>query len=194
MKYKNIYVKVEYNFVLLVCLLVILSSCCKNLKLIKHEIANVSMSLPESFIIKKEPAEDSQVFSINTGNNKRIGYIYYGDYKPFEEDSFFITDDKELYEKYKNRELKAYFSKNTERDSKNGIFNVNYYYYDTINKYRAQIMMPKKVNKGLIGIHFDSVDIYKNKMAIIVNDLSEENKELFLKVFKTIKFNPISSH
>jgi len=131
------------------------------------------------------------VFSINTGN-KRLGYIYYGDYKLFEEDSFFITDDKELYEKYKDRELKVYFSKNTERDSKNGIFNVNYYYYyDTISRHRVQIMMPKKMDKGSIGINFDSVDVHKNKMAIIVNDLSEENKELFLKVFKTIKINSV---
>ncbi|MDW9382599.1 hypothetical protein [Chryseobacterium sp. JV558] len=189
MKYKNLQVKVEYNFLLLVCLLVILSSCCKNQKFIKHEIDNVLISLPESFVIKKEPAEDSQVFSINVGD-KCLGYICYGDYKAFEENSFFITDDKDLYEKYKSRELKAYFSKNPETDSKNGIFNDNYYYYDTINKHRAQIMLPKKANKGSIGIHFDSVDIHKNKMAIIVTDLSEENKELFLKVFKTIKINP----
>lgn len=190
MKYKNIYVKAEYHFFLLGCLLIILSSCCKNEKFVTHRISNISLSLPQSFGIRKEKAEDSQVFSINTGN-KRLGYIYYGDYKPFEEDSFFITDDKELYEKYKNRELKAYFSKNTERDIKNGIFNINYYYYDTINKHRAQIMLPKKVNKGFIGIHFDSVDVHKNKMAIIVNDLSEENKELFLKIFKTIKINSV---
>jgi hypothetical protein len=52
-------------------------------------------------------------------------------------------------------------------------------------------MMPKKMDKGFIGIHFDSVDVHKNKMAIIVNDLSEENKELFLKVFKTIKINSV---
>ncbi|PRB81650.1 hypothetical protein CQ022_18385 [Chryseobacterium culicis] len=188
MKSKNVNLKTGYVFILLNCFLIMLSSCCKNEKFVTHRISNISLSLPQSFVVKKELAEDSQVFSINA-RNKRVGYIYYGDYKPFEEDSFFITDDKELYEKYKNRELKAYFSKNTERDSKNGIFNVNYYYYDTINKCRAQIMMPKKANKGLIGIHFDSVDIYKNKMAIIVNDLSEENKELFLKIFKTIKIN-----
>ncbi|WP_262709822.1 hypothetical protein [Chryseobacterium candidae] len=42
------------------------------------------------------------------------------------------------------------------------------------------------MNKGFIGIHFDSVDIHQNKMAIIISDLIEENKQLFLKVFKTI--------
>ncbi|PWN57958.1 hypothetical protein [Chryseobacterium viscerum] len=189
MKYKNINVKTGYYFSLLSCLLILLSSCCKNQEFVNHTIVNVSLSLPKSFAIKQERAEDSRVYSINTGN-KCIGYIYYGDYKPFEENSFFITDDKELYEKYKNRELKAYFSKNSDRDYKNGIYNVNYYYYDTLNKHRAQIMLPKKMNKGSIGIHFDSVNVYKSKMAIIVNDISEENKEVFLKVFKTIKINP----
>ncbi|WP_126653844.1 hypothetical protein [Chryseobacterium aureum] len=32
--------------------------------------------------------------------------------------------------------------------------------------------------------------VHKNKMAIIISDISEKNKELFLKVFKTIKINP----
>jgi len=49
MKNKNIHVKIEYNFLLLVCVLIILSSCCKNQKFNEHEIVNVSMSLPESF-------------------------------------------------------------------------------------------------------------------------------------------------
>lgn len=189
-KYKKIALKTGAHLLLFCCFLMIWSSCCKNQEFVRHTIVNTSLSLPKSMVVKKERAKDSQVYSINAGD-KRIGYIYYGDYKSFEEDSFFITDDKELYEKYKNRELKAYFSKNTERDSKNGIYNVNYYYYDTINKHRAQVMMPKKMNKGFIGIHFDSVDIHKNKMAIIVNDLSEENKELFFKIFKTIKINSI---
>lgn len=140
--------------------------------------------------IKKERAEDSQIYSINAGN-RHVGYIYYGDYKPFVEDNYMVTVEPELFEKFKNnREFRAYLSDNSDRDYRNGIYNVNYYYYDTINKHRAQIMMPKKMDKGLIGIHFDSVDIHQNKMAIIINDLSEENKELFLKVFKTIKFNP----
>ena len=46
------------------------------------------------------------------------------------------------------------------------------------------------MDKGSIGIHFDSVNAHKDKMAVIIHDLSEENKELFLKVFKTIKINP----
>ncbi|WP_124530601.1 hypothetical protein [Chryseobacterium sp. KBW03] len=190
MKYKNINVKSGYYFSLLSCLLILLSSCCKNQEFVNHNIVNVSLSLPKSFAVKKEHAEDSRVYSINTGN-KRIGYIYYGDYKPFEEDNYMVTVEPEIFEKFKNnREIKAYLSDNSDRDYKNGIYNVNYYYYDTMNRHRAQIMLPKKMDKGSIGIHFDSVDIYKNKMAIIVSDISEENKDVFLKVFKTIKINP----
>ncbi|WP_147436443.1 hypothetical protein [Chryseobacterium sp. 7] len=144
-----------------------------------HKISNISFSLPSSFVVKKEPAEDSQVFSINAGN-KCVGYIYYGDYKPFEEDNYMVTVEPEIFERFKNnKELKTYFSDNSDRDYRNGIYNVNYYYYDTVNNHRAQITLPKKMDKGSIGVHFDSVDVYKNKMAIIVNDLSEENKKLF---------------
>lgn len=188
-KYRKITLKTEVRF-LLFCFLMMMYSCCKDQGFVNCTIANASLSLPKSMRIKKERAEDSQIYSINAGN-KHVGYIYYGDYKPFVEDNYMVTVEPELFEKFKNnREFRAYLSDNSDRDYRNGIYNVNYYYYDTINKHRAQIMMPKKMDKGLIGIHFDSVDIHQNKMAIIINDLSEENKELFLKVFKTIKFNP----
>lgn len=167
---------------------IVLFSCNEKRGFKKNTIENVSFESPKSFIVKKENSEDSVVYSI-TVENKIIGYIYYGDYKAFEETSYFITQEKELFEKFKNRELKAYFSENMDRDYRNGIFNDNYYYYDTINKNIAQIMLPKKSNKGLIGIYFDSVDTYENKLAIISNDLSEENKEIFLRIFKTIKIN-----
>lgn len=189
-KYKIEALKRVGSFLVLSCILMMLSSCCKEEKFAPHNIANISLTLPKSFVIKKEPAEDSQVYSISKGD-KHTGYIYYGDYKPFEEDNYMVTVEREIFEKFKNnREIKAYLSDNSDRDYKNGIYNANYYYYDTINRHRAQIMLPKKMDKGSIGVHFDSVDIHKNKMAIIVSDISEENKEVFLKVFKTIKFNP----
>ena len=189
-KYKKIALKTGVHFLLLSCFLMMMYSCCRDEKFIIHKIANISLSLPESFAVKQEHAIDSRVYSINTGN-KRIGSIYYGDYKPFEEDNYMVTVEPEIFEKFKNnREVKAYLSDNSDRDYKNGIYNVNYYYYDTINKHRAQIMLPKKMNKGSIGIHFDSVDVHKNKMAIIFSDISEENKEVFFKVFTTIKINP----
>ncbi|MBL3550538.1 hypothetical protein J2787_000866 [Chryseobacterium rhizosphaerae] len=184
MKYKNLILKSLANYCLLCCLLLV--SCNEEQRFTDYEIAKISFKLPSSFKFKKLNSEDSMVYGIFY-NNVNKGYVYFGNYKPFEENSFFITEEKELYEKYKNRELKAYFSKNQERDYKNGIFNDNYYYYDTINKNIAQIMLPKKPNKGLIGIYFDSIDSRRNKFVIISNDLSEENKKVFLKIFKTIK-------
>jgi hypothetical protein len=101
MSSKNVNLKTGYVFFLLNCLLIILFSCCKNQEFVTHKIANISLSLPQSFIVKKEPAEDSQVFSINT-RNKHIGYIYYGDYKPFEEDNYMVVAEPEIFEKFKN--------------------------------------------------------------------------------------------
>lgn len=183
---KKVLVKNVYRYSI-VCFIVLLS-CNKKQEFKKSMIENISFDSPKSFIIKKENSEDSIVYSITVGN-KIIGYIYYGDYKAFEETSYFITEEKELFEKFKNRELKAYLSKNMDRDYRNGIFNDNYYYYDTINKNIAQVMLPKKPKRGLIGIYFDSVDVHKNKFAIVSNNLSEENKKVFLEIFKTIKIN-----
>lgn len=148
MKYKKSYLKTEVQFFLICFLLTMISSCCKNEKFVSHRISNVSVSLPQSFVIKKEMAEDSQVYSINV-RNKSIGYIYYGNYKPFEEDNYMVVEELEIFEKIKNNaEVNAYLSNNSDRDYRNGVYNVNYYYYDTINQRRAQIMMPKKMNKG----------------------------------------------
>ena len=115
MKY-NVLMKTRVKFFLLSCLLVIVCSCYKNQEFVNHSIANVSLSMPKALTVKKDFAVDSQVYSINTGN-KRIGYIYYGDYKPFEEDNYAITVEPEIFEKLKNnREVKAYFSDNSDRD------------------------------------------------------------------------------
>ena len=98
-----------------------------------------------------------------------------------------VTVEPELLEKFKNnRELELIFLIILIEITETEFIMLIIITTIQINKHRAQIMMPKKMDKGLIGIHFDSVDIHQNKMAIIINDLSEENKELFLKVLKLL--------
>ncbi|MDQ1097178.1 MULTISPECIES: hypothetical protein [Chryseobacterium] len=139
--------------------------------------------------MNKVKSIDTDIYDI-IFHERKIGSIYYGSYyKPFVED-YSVTEEKEVYNKVSSRGAKIYYSKYLEQDYKNGIFNDNYYYYDTINKNVAQVMLPKKSDKGLIGIYFDSVDVDKNKFVIISNDLNEENKNTFLKIFKTIKIKP----
>ncbi|RTZ46682.1 hypothetical protein EJ377_22060 [Chryseobacterium arthrosphaerae] len=127
---------------------------------------------------KKSNGVDTSVYNIFF-QEKKIGSIYFGSYyRPFTEE-YSITEEKEIYDKVSLRGAKIYYSKYLEQDYKNGIYNDNYYYYDTINKNIAQIMLPKKSNKGSIGIYFDSVDVYKNKFAIVSTELSEGNKKNF---------------
>lgn len=148
-------------------------------------IRNVSFEIPSKFILKKTNSVDTSVYDIFF-KEKKIGSIYFGIYyQPFIE-NYSITEEKEIYDKVSSKGAKIYYSKYLEQDYKNGIFNDNYYYYDTINKKTAQIMLPKKPKKGLIGIYFDSIDVHKNKFAIVSNDLSEENKNTLLEIFKTI--------
>lgn len=152
----------------------------------KMNIRNVSFEAPSNFVIKKLNSVDTSVYDI-LFQEKKIGSIYFGYYyQPFEEE-YSITEEKEIYDKVRSRGAKIYYSKYLEQDYKNGIYNNNYYYYDTINKNIAQIMLPKKSNKGSIGVYFDSVDVHKNKFAIVSTDLGEENKKKFLEIFKTIK-------
>jgi hypothetical protein len=149
----------------------------------KNNIKNVSFELPVNFLLKKTTSEDTEIYNIFS-NERLVGTIYFGSYyKPFVEE-YSITEEKEVYKKVGSKGAKIFYTPNLEGDYKNGAFNDNYYYYDTINKNIAQVMFPKKPTKGLIGIYFDSVDVHKNKFVIISNDLSEENKKKFLKQLK----------
>ncbi len=176
----------------LIVLTVIVYSCEQKEKEYINEkisIENVSFEVPSNFLLKKNKSIDTNVYDIFF-HEKNIGSVYLGAYyKSFTED-YSVTEEKEIYNKISSKGAKIYYSKNLDNDYKNGIFNNNYYYYDTINKNIAQIMLPKKPNKGLIGIYFDSIDVHKNKFAIVSNDLSEDNKKIFLEIFKTIKIKP----
>ncbi|MGE8525337.1 hypothetical protein [Chryseobacterium rhizosphaerae] len=167
-------------------LMIFMFSCENNNKLQKENIRNVSFEMPSGFQLKKVNSEDTEIYDIFY-KNKRIGSCYYGIYyKPFVED-YSITEEKEIYQKIKSEYTKIYYSKYLDQDYKNGIYNDNYYYYDTINKNIAQVMLPKRSNKGLIGVYFDSIDTHKNKFAIVATELGGENQKKFLEIFKTIK-------
>lgn len=177
------------SFITLIILIIVVNSCKEQEKdhiSKKLSIRNVSFELPSNFALKKSNSVDTNVYDIFF-HDKNIGSVYLGAYyKPFTED-YSVTEEKEIYDKVSSKGAKIYYSKYLDDDYKNGIFNDNYYYYDTINKNIAQIMLPKKPNKGCIGIYFDSVDVHKNKFAIVSSDLNEENKRRFLEIFKTIK-------
>lgn len=152
----------------------------------KEDIRNVSIEIPNNFSLKKSNSMDTYIYDVFFKKEK-VGSVYFGSYYPPFVEDYSITEEKEVYAKVRSKGSKIYHSKYLEQDYKNGIFNDNYYYYDTINKSIAQVMLPKKPGKGLIGIYFDSVDIHKNKFAIVSNNLSEENKKIFLEIFKTIR-------
>jgi len=182
------------RFITLIVLTIVVNSCQQQEQEKKYiyekmSIGTVSFGVPSNFVLKKSNSVDTNVYDIFF-QEKNIGSVYLGAYyKPFTEE-YSITEEKEIYDKVSSRGAKIYYSKYLDKDYKNGIFNDNYYYYDTINKNIAQVMLPKKPKRGLIGIYFDSVDVHKNKFAIISNDLSEKNKRIFLEIFKTIKVNP----
>ncbi|MBO6185168.1 MAG: hypothetical protein J6O88_10880 [Chryseobacterium sp.] len=180
------------KFLTLIVLITIIHSCQEQKKeylLKKSNIKNISFEMPIDFLLKKANSEDTDIYDIFS-NKKSIGTIYFGSYyKPFVED-YSITEEREIYKKVSSKGAKIFYTPNLEEDYKNGVFNDNYYYYDTINKNIAQVMLPKKSTKGSIGIYFDSIDVRKNKFVIISNDLSEENKKTFLEIFETIKVKP----
>ncbi|MDR2238014.1 MAG: hypothetical protein LBE92_17975 [Chryseobacterium sp.] len=177
-----------HKYLFTAILLVLINSCKKAEKMTfkTEKLGNVSFKIPSSFPLVKAKSIDTEVYDI-VSDKKIIGSIYRGMYyQPFVE-NYSLTAEKEIYDKVRSQETRIFYSRNFEQDYKNGIYNDNYYYYDTIHKNIAQVMLPKKGNKGLIGIYFDSIDIHKNKLAIISNDLSENNKKTFLEIFKTIE-------
>jgi len=177
-----------YKSLYIATLLLFINSCeKKGSNTFKTEkIGNVSFKIPSSFSLVKAKSTDTEVYDI-LSHQKIIGSVYRGVYyQPFVED-YSLTEEKEIYDKVKSKETRIYYSENFEQDYKNGIYNDNYYYYDTINKNIGQIMLPKKEDRGSIGIYFDSIDRHKNKFAIISNDLSKANQKTFLEIFKTIE-------
>lgn len=175
----------------IVCLIALFILCsCKdksvNYSFKREHIRNVSIEIPHSFSLKKSNGVDTSVYDIFFKKEK-VGSVYFGSYyHPFVEE-YSVTEEKEVYSKVRSKGSGIYYSRYLDQDYKNGIFNDNYYYYDTINENIAQVMLPKKPGRGLIGIYFDSVDVHRNKFAIVSNDLSEENKKIFLEIFKTIE-------
>ena len=178
--------------IILHVLILIVYSCQEHKKEYKskqNNIRNVYFQLPTDFVLKQNKSEDTQVYDI-LHDKKLVGTIFFGHYyKPFFEDHS-ITEEKEVYKKVSSKGGKIFYTSNLELDYKNGAFNDNYYYYDTINKNVAQVMLPKKLSKGLIGIYLDSVDNHNNKFIITSSDLSDENKKIFLDIFRTIKVTP----
>ncbi len=74
-KYKKTAWKAGACFPLFCCFLMVMSSCCKNQEFVSHTIVNASLSLPKLMVVKKERAEDSRIYSINTGNKYFIMVI-----------------------------------------------------------------------------------------------------------------------
>jgi hypothetical protein len=81
----------------------------------------------------------------------------------------------------------ALFSRNPEEDTKEAIFQKNYYLYDTINGIVVKIVQPKKIGDGVTGIYIPALKD-SNSVNIYANNLDSAHHIEALKMFHTIRY------
>jgi len=59
--------------------------------------------------------------------------------------------------------------------------------YETIDGFRAKIVVPKVMGSGTTGVHFESLGGY-DKLTLSTKDLSPIVQDIALKIFRTIEF------
>ena len=159
----------------------------------KENIGKISFEIPTNWKKKDIKGIDSKITALITPDSDTI-YIEYGVYNnPFNE-SKIIVDDSLIYKTLKENSVgeSVEFSTNKELDNSQGVFLDNYYYYDKINNHLAKIMIPKKAEKGQMGIYIANVDEKKNNFSIYtLRPLKGTDSLNFFRLKKSIQ---IKSH
>ncbi|HEX8547985.1 MAG TPA: hypothetical protein VF691_13575, partial [Cytophagaceae bacterium] len=78
------------------------------------------------------------------------------------------------------------FSKTPDLDYKQGIYLNEYFYFDSIDCYKARFIIPKINQHGITGIYIDSIS-NSVKMNLYGENLDSLNQLELLKALKTIK-------
>jgi len=157
-------------------------------------IGPIVMTVPYSFKFTVGRGVDSYVaylvdekhdtFNIERGYPKIINNL-------FEiPNPVFPMEAKERFKKNIGRvpsSEEAFFSKDSERDSQEGIFERNYYMYDTINGIVVKIVQPKRLGNGMTGLFIPELSD-STAMSIYAKNLDSNTHILAMRMFRTIRY------
>ena len=176
--------------------ILIIISCTNHNKLNykRIDIDVLTMQVPSSYQFKPQMGVDTYV-----------GYLYDDKYDTFFiefgnqhfVDHLFVDGPTIFSEGAKGRFTKnlgkvpgpdeALFSKFPEEDTKEAIFQKNYYLYDTINRIVVKIVQPKKIGEGITGIYIPQLRD-SNSVNVYANNLDSAHHVEALKMFRTIQY------
>ncbi len=146
----------------------ILLSCKGNKERFKKEtLGIVHFEVPADWEKTSAKGVDSEVTAFVTSACDTV-YFEYGSYNNSFDESKIIISDSVIYNALKENSLEKNiaFSDNKELDNSQGIFLDNYYYYETISNHKTKVMLPKKNEKGQMGLYFENIDKKQNNFSI----------------------------
>lgn len=152
----------------IISLIFLLSDCNGHEERWKKEtIGTVHFEVPANWKKTAANGTDSKVMAFVTPSSDTL-YCEYGFYNNSFDESKIIVSDSIIYNALKENSLEKNiaFSNNKELDNSQGIFLDNYYYYETISNHKAKVMLPKKSEKGQMGLYLENIDKKQNNFSI----------------------------
>lgn len=181
--------KMKYSLIL--SFLILLN--CENSKTKKEDFNVFEIEIPKTWKKIKLKGIDSNVGAIITDKNDTIFYDY-GLYSNDLTENPIIIDKKMLsFIKESNKNFdKSEFIVVSNLDSVNiENYKLNNETNAIISNLNCKIINPKKIGNGITGIYFPNVKKSDSKIIkfnLIGTNLNEDNNELLLQAFHTIKF------
>lgn len=182
---KNIFLFITTSFIFFSC-----SENSQKTKLLTF--GSFTIQAPKDWKKINSDSYDSNAGIIVTKNNDSIFYDY-GPYSYSLEENVTIISRKDFNElltvnpKADTTEF-IVIDKNTNRED----FIKSKITYQKVDGYRAKILVPKKVGKGMTGIYIDSLKagpIGKISFNLYGTDLPKQSQTELLKVIQTLQFS-----
>lgn len=183
---------IRNKILVLVVFFTLIISCKKENEFKELEFNDFNIEVPISWEQKSHNGIDFRADFLMTKSGDTI-HIDYGNQNGFFDEvvQVFSKDQIRKYDSLNLDTKKLVYSKTPSIDESQGVFLKEYYYYDTINGFRAKIKIPKKSGKGIIGISIDSINTKGKNLKIYATNINQKISNEFIKSIKSIKIkNP----
>tara|TARA_R110002051_G_scaffold324223_1_gene420549 strand:+ start:4723 stop:5265 length:543 start_codon:yes stop_codon:yes gene_type:complete len=151
---------------------------------------NFSLEIPKKWNVYKLKGTDSYVRLITTEKNDSI-HLDYGMYSnslKYYPPTIAPLKKKEMILNFGLKESEVIFlDKDSITEKDRGFYKNRIELFETINGKKAKIVLPKKREIGIGGIHFENIE-NNNKLTIYGRNLNNEKSMKLIEVIKTVKF------
>ncbi len=182
----------QFRYKICLVLLLLFSSCqTKNVSEQAINLSFLTARAPNTWKVIQLQGIDSDVQGIVTDSGDTL-FLDYGLYSDSFDDLVVPVrsfERKKIYDAAKfHYPGRMIFSKTPEIDEAQAIHLSEYFLYDTINGKRAKIVLPKRIGKGITGIHFPEVNQKGTRLTIYGRNLDTLQQFAAYKLFQSIHF------